>query len=133
MEQFNQYFLETIKQRYAQFEGRATRSEYWYFILYYFLLSIVTSIIDTFFINPVILHTTTEEASKGGLLGMLLALGLLIPSIALAIRRLHDIGKSGWWLLIGLIPVIGIIVLIYFYVQDSQMGVNLYGQNPKGQ
>ena len=133
MEQFNQYFLETIKQRYAQFEGRARRSEYWYFTLYYFIFSFIAGMIDIFFINPVILHATTEEASKGGLLGMALALGLLIPSIALAIRRLHDIGKSGWWLLIGLIPVVGLIVLIYFYVQDSQMGENLYGQNPKGQ
>ena len=131
MEQFKRYFLDTIKNRYAKFDGRATRSEYWYFILFYFIISFVAVLLDTVVINPM-LGATPEQAQKGGFLQIILALALLIPSIALGVRRLHDIGKSGWWILVGLIPIIGFIVLIYFYVQDSQAGSNIYGSNPKG-
>ena len=131
MEQFNRYFIDTIKNRYAKFDGRATRSEYWYFILFYFIVSFIVVALDTFVVNPM-LGATPEQAAQGGILQILLALALLIPSIALGVRRLHDIGKSGWWILVGLIPIIGLIVLIYFYVQDSQAGSNLYGPNPKG-
>jgi len=131
MEQFNRYFLDTIKNRYAKFDGRATRSEYWYFVLFYFILSIIAVLFDTIIINPM-LGATPEQAGEGGFLQIILALGLLIPSIGLGIRRLHDIGKSGWWMLIGFIPIIGLLALIYFYVQDSQAGTNLYGSNPKG-
>ena len=63
---------------------------------------------------------------------LIFALALLVPSIALAVRRLHDIGKSGWWYLIALIPLIGLLVLLYFFVLDSQPGSNQYGPNPKG-
>ena len=131
MEQFNRYFIDTVKNRYAKFDGRATRSEYWYFVLFYFIFSIIASAIDMSIINPM-LGATPQEASNGGILQVVLALGLLVPSIAVGIRRLHDIGKSGWWLLIGFIPILGFLVLIYFYVQDSQAGENLYGANPKG-
>jgi len=64
-------------------------------------------------------------------LGVILALGLLIPSLAVGVRRLHDIGKSGWWLLIGLIPLVGAIVLLVFACQDSQPGTNQWGPSPK--
>ena len=131
MEQFNTYFIDTIKNRYAKFDGRATRSEYWYFILFYFIFSIIAAILDSLVINPM-LGASSTEAGQGGILQMLFALGLLIPSIALGIRRFHDIGKSGWWMLIGFIPILGLLALIYFYVQDSQSGSNLYGENPKG-
>ena len=131
MEQFSRYFIDTLKNRYAKFDGRATRSEYWYFVLFYFIFSFITSLIDMWVINPM-LGATAQEAAQGGILQIILALGLLVPSIAIGIRRLHDIGKSGWWMLIGFIPIIGFLVLIYFYVQDSQPGENLYGANPKG-
>jgi len=131
MEQFNTYFIDTIKNRYAKFDGRATRSEYWYFILFYFIFSIIAATLDSLVINPM-LGASSTEAGQGGILQMLFALGLLIPSIALGIRRFHDIGKSGWWMLIGFIPILGLLALIYFYVQDSQSGSNLYGENPKG-
>lgn len=75
---------------------------------------------------------TTVESAQGGILHFVVALGLLVPSIAIAIRRLHDTGKSGWWLLIVLIPVVGGLVLLYFYVVDSERGVNRFGMNPKG-
>jgi uncharacterized membrane protein YhaH (DUF805 family) len=66
-----------------------------------------------------------------GILG-LYGLAVFIPSLAVGVRRLHDTGRSGWWLLISLVPIIGIIVLIVFLVQDSQNGTNQYGENPKG-
>ena len=76
--------------------------------------------------------TGTFGAGRGfGLLGGLYALAVLLPSLAVGARRLHDTGRSGWWLLIGLIPCIGFIVLIVFLVQDSQAGDNQYGPNPK--
>lgn len=130
MKQFNRYFLDTIKNRYAKFDGRATRSEYWYFILFYFILALIVTLVDVLVINPM-LGLTLEQAQQGGILQIIVGLGLLIPTLALTIRRLHDIGKSGWWFLIALIPIIGALVLIYFYVQDSQVGSNLYGENPK--
>ncbi len=119
MEKFNHYFVNTLKNKYADFNGRATRSEYWYFILFYILISIVLVLIDRSVINPQ-LGMTVEEVTQGGILQFIFALGLLIPSIAIGIRRLHDIGKSGWWLLIGLVPLLGAIVLIYFFVQKSK-------------
>ena len=130
MEQFNRYFIDTIKNRYAKFDDRASRSEFWYFTLFYFILSLILGSIDTFVVNPM-LGGTSMETAQGGFLQMIMALALLVPAIALTIRRLHDIGKSGWWLLIGLVPIIGALVLIYFYVTDSQAGSNLYGENPK--
>ena len=120
MEKFNHYFLDTVKNRYADFNGRATRSEYWYFVLFFVLISIVLTLIDTTVINPLMLHMTPEEATQGGLLSFLFALAMLLPHIGVGIRRLHDIGKSGWWLLIGFVPVVGLLVLLYFFVQPSK-------------
>ena len=131
MEQFNNYFIGTIKNKYASFDGRSTRSEYWYFVLFYVLISIIFTLIDTTVINPSLLNMTPEEASKGGLLAGIFALALILPQIALGVRRLHDIGKSGWWYLIVLIPILGALVLLFFFVTDSQSGENKYGPNPK--
>ena len=131
METFNRYFLNTIKYRYAKFDGRASRSEFWYFTLFYALISLALALVDIFVVNPM-LGATPDQAAQGGLLELLFALAMLIPSLAIAVRRLHDIGKSGWWYLIGLIPIIGALVLLYFFVLDSQPGSNQYGPNPKG-
>jgi uncharacterized membrane protein YhaH (DUF805 family) len=114
-------FVDAIKSgfnNYVNFQGRARRSEYWFWFLFTFLLSIVASIID-------------------GVLGIYLLAGLamlatILPSIAVGVRRLHDTGRSGFWLFIALIPLVGAIVLIIFYVSDSQPGANQYGPNPKG-
>ena len=111
-----------VLKKYAEFKGRARRSEYWYFTLFNFVISLVLGFIDGW------LGLGSEFI---GLLGGLYSLGIIIPSIAVSVRRLHDTGRSGWWLLIGLIPLIGAIVLIVFFVQDSQAGSNEYGPNPK--
>jgi len=131
MEQFKRYFLDTLKYRYAKFDGRASRSEFWYFALFSFLGSLFFGLIDTLIINPM-LGATPDQMGQGGILQFIFALVLLIPSIALAVRRLHDIGKSGWWYLIVFVPIVGILVLLYFFVLDSQPGSNQYGSNPKG-
>jgi uncharacterized membrane protein YhaH (DUF805 family) len=128
--QFNRYFLETIKHKYADFKGRSTRSEYWYFVLFSLLISIVLTLIDNTVINPS-LGIASQEAVQGGILSTVFALALLLPHIGVSIRRLHDIGKSGWWLLLAFIPIIGALVLLYFFVQDSHKEENLYGPNPK--
>ena len=114
----------TVLRKYAVFEGRARRREYWFFVLFYILISVVLAVVDR-------MLGTYVEAYGMGALGALFCLGLLIPSIAVGARRLHDTGRSGWWLLIGFIPVIGVIVLIVFFVLDSQPGTNAYGPNPK--
>jgi uncharacterized membrane protein YhaH (DUF805 family) len=111
------WYLEVLK-KYAVVSGRARRSEYWYFVLFNLIIFIILTIID-YAINSAILST-------------IYSLAVLIPSIAVAVRRLHDTNRTGWWLLIGLIPIIGFIVLLIFMVQDSQKGENQYGPNPKG-
>ena len=111
--------------KYAVFSGRSQRSEYWFYILIYMILYIVLSVIDA------VLGLYSNHAQIG-LLSGLLALVLFIPSIAVAARRLHDTGRTGWWQLIAFIPLIGIIVLIVFLASDSEPGTNKYGPNPKG-
>jgi len=111
------WYLEVLK-KYAVFSGRARRKEYWYFVLFSIIIGIILIIIG--------------RAIDSSILSTIYSLGVLIPSIAVDIRRLHDTNRTGWWLLIGLIPIIGWIVLLIFMVQDSQKGENQYGPNPKG-
>jgi len=110
--------------KYVDFSGRARRSEYWYFALFSFLLGIVTSVIDA------VLGTGYDDTT-GGLVNSLGSLVLLLPSLAVAVRRLHDIGRSGWWFLLVLIPIIGWIVLIVWFCTDTKRGENKYGADPK--
>ena len=119
-------FVEAVQscfRQYVGFTGRARRSEYWWFVLFGFLVSIVTGLLDT-------MLGTMDDDTKIGVIGTIASLALLLPSIAVAIRRLHDTSRTGWWILIGLIPVVGWIILIVFYVQDSH-GDNEYGRSPK--
>ena len=111
------WYLAVLK-KYTQFSGRAHRTEYWMFVVVNLAIIIAISIVEGIFGGP-------------GVLGAIYGLAVLLPSLAVGVRRLHDIGKSGWWLLIGLVPVVGIIVLIVFAAQDGQPGTNTYGPNPK--
>jgi len=113
----------TVLKKYAVFSGRAQRAEYWYFVLF----SLIVSIILTFADNILGLY---DMQSGLGVLSGIYSLGVLIPSLAVGARRLHDIGKSGWWQLIAIIPLLGIILLIVWYATDSKED-NKYGKNPK--
>ena len=110
---FLNWFLEPLKEHYADFEGRATRQQYWMFVLVYILIAIAVSIV--------------EEILGTMVLGALLSLALLIPSLAIGARRLHDTGKSGWWQLVCLIPFIGWIIAIVLLAQKGDAGPNKYG------
>jgi uncharacterized membrane protein YhaH (DUF805 family) len=105
------WYLDVLK-KYAVFDGRARRQEFWMFALINFVISLILNLVL-------------------GMVGLIYTLAVFLPSIGVGIRRLHDTGRSGWWLLIGLIPVVGFIVLLVFFVQDSQPGDNQYGSNPK--
>jgi uncharacterized membrane protein YhaH (DUF805 family) len=114
------YYTDVLK-KYAQFEGRASRKEYWMFVLANIIIGFVIGIIEGI-----------VKLSSINLLADIYGLAILIPSIAVSVRRLHDIGWSGWWVLLGIIPFIGAIILIVLYCLDSQPGDNKYGPNPKG-
>ena len=111
------WYLAVLK-KYATFSGRARRKEIWMFILINFIIMVILSALDM--------------ALGIGLLSGIYALAVLVPSLAVGARRLHDIGKTGWWQLVGLIPFIGLIVLIIFFVMEGNPGDNQYGPNPKG-
>lgn len=111
------YYLD-VWRKFATFSGRARRSEYWMFTLFnaivYGALLLVDALLGTNMI-----------------LALVYILAGAVPSLAVSVRRLHDTGKSGWWLLIGIIPLIGTIALLVFMFQDSYPGDNEYGPNPK--
>ncbi len=114
----------TVLKKYAVFGGRAQRKEYWYFTLFNLLIMIVLGIIDQM--------TGTVDAEMGmGILSGIYALAIIIPGIAVAVRRLHDTGRTGWWLLLLLIPLIGGLVILVFTIFDSDPEANEYGPNPK--
>lgn len=117
------WYLQVLK-KYAVFSGRARRAEYWMYTLFNIIISVALGILD------LVLGTYNPEAGIG-LLGGVYALAVLVPSLAVSIRRLHDTNHSGWWLLIGIIPIIGAIVLIVFMVREGTRGSNQYGHDPK--
>lgn len=119
------FFLEPLNQ-YFNFKDRATRQQFWLFTLIYMVLYQVILATD-------VMTGMYSEEFQAGLASTMFSLGLLIPSLALSVRRLHDIGKSGWWLLLWLVPIVGWIVLIVFYVLDSEKEENQYGISPKYQ
>jgi uncharacterized membrane protein YhaH (DUF805 family) len=116
------WFLLALR-RYAEFSGRSRRKEYWFFTLFFVLASFVAVAID------MVLGTLDEETGVG-VVGGLLTLALLLPSFAVTIRRLHDTGRSGWWLLLFFVPLIGL-VGFYFMVKDGDRGDNRFGPDPK--
>lgn len=113
-----EWFIKCIKQ-YADFKGRARRKEYWMFTLFYSIFTIAAMLIDAILWEELPIFET------------LFGLFILIPSFAVEVRRLHDIGKSGWMLLIVLIPIVGAIWLLILFCKDSEPGSNNWGDNPK--
>ena len=110
-------YLATLK-KYADFNGRARRTEYWLFVLFSMVIAMVLGVVDYVLGTP-------------GIIGLIFALAILIPSIAVGVRRLHDTDRNGWWLLIAFIPIIGTIALLIFLLLDGTPGDNRFGANPK--
>jgi len=117
------WYIDVLK-KYVTFSGRARRKEYWMFVLFNLIFAIVAMVLDN------VLGLANEQTGYG-IIYTLYTLGVLLPSLAVGVRRLHDIGKSGWWLFISLIPLIGAIWLLVLMATDSQPGDNQYGPNPK--
>jgi uncharacterized membrane protein YhaH (DUF805 family) len=126
--------------RYADFRGRAMRIEYWMFVLFLFLLFAVTATLDTWLPTggrTVTAVTTApglwaySQATDAGWITRLAGLATIVPLLAVSVRRLHDIGRSGFWLLISVVPLIGTIVLLIFFLTDSRRGSNRWGADPK--
>lgn len=112
---------------YANFSGRALRSEYWWWVVFVWIAGLVASLIDRVLGLPVYGTTMNGIQQGSGPIAAIVGLALIIPGLAVAVRRLHDTDRSGWWLLIGIIPIIGWIVLIIFMVTSGTPGPNKYG------
>ena len=111
------WYLQVLS-KYADFSGRATRSEFWWFALYNLLIAIGLAIAEF-------------VLGLGQLLSVIYGVAIFIPNWAVSVRRLHDTDHSGWWLLIGIVPLVGAIILFIFYISDSSPGPNDYGSSPK--
>lgn len=122
-------FIESIKSVFSQyvgFSGRARRSEYWWFALFVFIIEFILA-----FFGKMNGAGDIQGMNIFTILTGIFCLAIFLPSLAVTIRRLHDTGKSGWWVLLYLIPVIGEVIILIFCLFDSEPGVNKYGPNPK--
>ena len=117
------WYLKCLKQ-YADFSGRARRKEYWMYVLFYMIIAIVVHVID------VMLGWVTPEFEMG-VLGGLYSICMFIPGLAVSVRRLHDIGKSGWNFLFILIPLVGAVVLLIWFCKEGERRGNAWGLDPK--
>ena len=126
------YYLNALR-NYALFSGRARRSEYWYFILFNAIFSLLAVVLDHLLGTSFIINTINGPIDfYYGYCYLVYALIVFLPSLAVLVRRLHDVGKSGWFFLISLIPIVGAIWLLVLLFTDSVEGPNKYGLNPKG-
>ncbi len=122
------YFKRCMTSRYAEFSGRARRAEYWYFRLFEYIGLFAVAIL-----GALLIALTESEGSEMVLMFALVVgyLGLIIPGLAVSVRRLHDTNRSGLWLLISFVPLIGGIVLLVFFCTEGTRGPNQYGPDPK--
>ena len=117
---FEEYYISVLK-KYSVFTGRSRRKEYWMFVLFHFIICTIVSILSSIRGIGIIFY----------ILLLVYCIAVILPAIAVGIRRLHDTDRSGWWLLICLVPIIGAIILIVFTVQEGTKGDNQYGPDPK--
>jgi uncharacterized membrane protein YhaH (DUF805 family) len=123
--------LSSFWSNYATFAGRARRSEYWFIQLFLILTNLAAAAIDLVLMDGDVDQFIANGG--GGIVGLVWLVATIVPALAVLVRRLHDTNRSGWWALIGLIPVVGAIVLLVFTVQDSHPGENIHGPSPKSQ
>ena len=122
---FSDAVQNVLMNNYANLDGRASRSEYWWFVLFNLIVSIVTFVIDS--------TLGTMVTYDMGYVGLIALLALLLPNVSVSVRRLHDIGKSGWWILLAIIPIvnfIGIFVFLVFTLMEGEKQPNQYGNVP---
>jgi len=127
--------IKSVFRQYAKFSGRARRSEFWWFTLFYAILSILAAVIDATVFGTGEATTTATSAAfqvNTGPAGWVLLIATFLPSLAVSVRRLHDINRRGWWVLLSLIPLVGAIILIVWACFDSKP-TNEHGPNPKDQ
>ena len=117
--------VRTVFSKYATFSGRATRPEYWWWVLFTVIVSVVAEILDGALVAP-LLGFQMFAPNAGDPLGIVSSLVLLVPSIAVSVRRLHDISRSGWWVLLMFAVIIGWLVLLYWHLQPSDPEPNEY-------
>ena len=125
------YYLKALK-NYAVFNGRATRSELWFFILFNFIFAIIAAVLDNIFGTtfPIMDSPYWHLPWEYGYIYMVYCIFIILPSLALEVRRLHDVGKSGWFILISLIPLVGAIWLLILFCTKGNSGDNNYGPDP---
>ena len=122
---------------YVTFSGRARRSEFWFWFLFAIIVGVVAALLDSM-LFPSMMDVQTEMgdgvasvSAQGGPISALVSLGLFLPGLAVSVRRLHDVDRSGWWVLLAFIPLIGIIVLIVWWATEGTRGPNRFGTDPK--
>ena len=121
--------IKSFWSNYKNFKGRARRSEYWFIQLFLVATNIAVAVIDLALMNGDVERFIANGG--GGIVGLVWIFATIVPALAVLIRRLHDTNRSGWWALIGLVPLAGAIVLLVFTVEDSNKGVNKYGASQK--
>lgn len=121
--------LRSFWKRYRDFRGRSRRSEYWFIQLFLVVTNFSVAIIDLALMGWDVDRFIANGG--GGIVGLVWILVTIVPALAVLVRRLHDTGKSGWWALVGLLPLVGAIVLLVFTVTDSSPGENKFGLSPK--
>ena len=109
--------------RYASFGGRAQRSEYWYFTLFHLLTILLATVVSYLAMLAI--------PALGIVLYSIVIFGTLLPHLAVSVRRLHDVNRTGWWYLFGLVPLLGAIVLLVWFCTDGTRGLNRFGADPK--
>ena len=119
-------YKSVLTEKYADFTGRARRAEYWWFVLVNFGVLFGISVVSF-----ILASSNDSLAGLGVIIYVVYGLGVIVPGLAVAVRRLHDTNKSGWMLLIGLIPLVGSILLLVFYFTDGDPGTNRFGPSPK--
>ncbi|HLY54648.1 MAG TPA: DUF805 domain-containing protein [Stellaceae bacterium] len=125
---FSTAVRKVLQENYANFQGRAARSEYWWFFLFVIIVDIAVSILSG--ILGAVLGNT--GAMIGSLISIVFLLAIIVPGIAVTVRRLHDLDRSGWWIFISLVPLIGPILLIIWYCTKGSLGPNRFGNDPLG-
>jgi uncharacterized membrane protein YhaH (DUF805 family) len=121
--------LKVFWSNYRNFKGRARRSEYWFIQLFLVATNLAAAVIDLALMDGDVDRFIANGG--GGIVGLIWIIATIVPALAVLVRRLHDTDRSGWWALIGLVPIIGTIAILIFTVTDSTQGENRYGASPK--